>query len=198
MELDPPLPGQTPIDDISGLKPDISTQAELNACEAENIRQATLKYIAKQPSPKQAPFDLAWILRLHQEMFGQVWDWAGTVRQIELNLGSPAYRIQIDLQTLLDDLLAWKSSDMQVLEQSVRLHHRAVKIHPFLNGNGRWSRLLSNVWLKRHSAQPVIWPETTIGTSSSIRDEYIAAVKAADDFDYGPLIELHERYGSAL
>src|SRR6266851_437586 len=24
------------------------------------------------------------------------------------------------------------------------------RIHPFLNGNGRWSRMLANIWLKRN------------------------------------------------
>ena len=39
-------------------------------------------------------------------------------------------------------------------EQAVLLHHRAVQIHPFENGNGRWSRLLANIWLKKH-AHPI-------------------------------------------
>lgn len=38
------IPGQTPIDDISGLRDrSITTQGALNAAEAENIRKAVLK-----------------------------------------------------------------------------------------------------------------------------------------------------------
>lgn len=37
-------------------------------------------------------------------------------------------------------------------------------------------------------------PEKRIGTASVIRDEYLDSVRKADRGDYGPLIELHERY----
>ena len=39
------------------------------------------------------------------------------------------------------------------------------------------------------------WPEETIGSRSVIRDEYLAAIRAADEGDEMPLIELHQRYG---
>ena len=43
---DPPIPGQTPLDDVSGLRiKSIRTTAELNAAEAETIRKATLRYL---------------------------------------------------------------------------------------------------------------------------------------------------------
>jgi Fic family protein len=51
----------------------------------------------------------------------------------------------MQLQTLLEDLVFWEARGDALLEQSVRLHHRAVWIHPFLNGNGRWARMLANI-----------------------------------------------------
>jgi hypothetical protein len=66
----------------------------------------------------------------------------GTTRRTELNLGVPAHRIQTDLQSLLDDATYWRDNGVfDVIEQATRLHHRAVFIHPFLNGNGRSSKL---------------------------------------------------------
>lgn len=190
-----PIPGQTPIDDLSGLKiKGIRTQRELNAHEAENIRQAIVKYLAGKPTRRSAKFDVRWAVRLHAEMFGRVWDWAGVIRKTELNIGSPAPQVSIELHTLFADLQSWEKSEMPLQEQAVRLHHRAVCIHPFLNGNGRWARLLANIWLKLHGVDPIDWPETTIGSASTIRNEYLAAVKAADNHDYRPLIALHERY----
>lgn len=191
----PQLPGQTPIDDLSGLRiAGIATQGELNAHEAENIRKVILKYLAAKPTRRSAKFDAPWALKLHAEMFGDVWEWAGRPRTRDLNLGSPAYKILEDVHNLLEDLAAWADSDMPLIEQAVRLHHRAVQIHPFFNGNGRWSRMLANVWLRLHGAGLIEWPETIIGTASTVRNDYIAAVKAADDHDYGPLAELHERF----
>jgi Fic family protein len=69
-----------------------------------------------------------------------------------------------------------------------------VQIHPFLNGNGRCARMLANIWLKRHGHGVIEWPEETIGARSVVREEYIAAIRAADDGDEGPLGELHQRF----
>jgi Fic family protein len=76
----------------------------------------------------------------------------------------------------------------------MRFHHRAVRIHPFLNGNGRWARMLANVWLKRHAHPITAWPEKTIGSQSMIRDEYVAAIRSADKGDEEPLREIHQRF----
>ena len=63
----------------------------------------------------------------------------------------------------------------ETLELAVRIHFRAVHIHPFPNGNGRWSRLLGNIFLKQNDHPLVKWPEETIGVEKSIaRDAYIA------------------------
>ncbi len=64
------LSGETPIDP-SGLKPkDITTRAQRNRAEAENIRKAVVKYLAAKPSRRSAPFTLTWTKRLHLQMFG--------------------------------------------------------------------------------------------------------------------------------
>ncbi|MFT5424184.1 MAG: Fic-DOC domain mobile mystery protein B [Phycisphaerales bacterium] len=195
MEFGPLIPGQTPIDDISGLRDrTIRTQSELNAAEAENIRQAALKYLAAKPSRRLVRFDLPWAKKLHADMFGKVWAWAGSFRNSELNIGSAPVQIEQDLAVLLDDLRSWADFDMPMLEQSVRLHHGAVRIHPFKNGNGRWSRMLGNIWLRFHGAGVINWPEETIGTECEIRMEYIRSVQQADLGEFESLIRLHERF----
>ena len=75
-------------------------------------------------------------------------------RTAELNIGVPPHRIDVDLKNLMDDLAFWRESgEMDLIEQVARLHHRSVAIHPFLNGNGRWSRLLANIFLKQSGKQ---------------------------------------------
>jgi Fic-DOC domain mobile mystery protein B len=192
---DPSIPGQTPLDDLSGLRiRGIRTTAELNAAEAENIRKATLKYLAARPTARVARFDVRWLRRLHAEMFGDVWVWAGELRRRETNIGVPPHEIEVRLHELLADLRAWQDSGMMMLEQAVRLHHVAVRIHPFPNGNGRWSRMVANIWLRLRGEGVIEWPETTIGTRSTVREEYLAAVRAADAGDYSGLVRLHERF----
>ncbi len=190
-------PGATPIDDISGLKPKgVTTREQLYRVEAENIRKSMGKYIAAKPSRRLAPFDLPWSLKLHREMFGDVWDWAGTARTGQLNVGVEVFQIRPLLQQLINDLSSWPGFDMDWIEQATRLHHRAVSIHPFINGNGRWARLLSNIWLRQNDQPLVLWPEQTIGAKSAVREKYLAAIRLADDGDYDALLALHREYAS--
>ena len=79
------------------------------------------------------------------------------------------------------------------IEQAALLHHGAVQIHPFPNGNGRWSRMLTNIWLLEKQGTIVEWPSDMVQTSP-LRSEYITALKAADNGDYAPLVELHRRF----
>lgn len=186
------IPGETPIDPSGLRNRSITNRRELNVAEAECIRKVYVKYLAVTPTSKMAPFDLCWCQKLHQEMFGDVWQWAGQFRSHDLNLGVPFHCISETLLGLLQDLVHWSDYNMDWIEQAARLHHRAVSIHPFENGNGRWSRLLSNIWLKRNRQPMTDWPEKLVGEESEIRSQYLEAVRAADVGDYYQLIELHK------
>ncbi len=75
-----PVPGETPID-ISGLKiSGVNNREELAVVEAENVRKAIVKYMGGSLTRRTAKFDLTWMLKLHREMFGNVWKWAGETR----------------------------------------------------------------------------------------------------------------------
>ena len=192
----PQLPGATPINDISGLKiKSINNIGQLYGAEFNNTLKAIKKYLIKKPTKRMAPFTLTWLKKLHREMFGDVWTWAGKIRQTEKNMGLKPFQIEPALRDLLDDLSVWQTSGTDLIEQAAMLHHRAVFIHPFENGNGRWARLLANIWLKQNAVIVTVWPEKnmTKGTSK-IRGEYLKALRAADDGSYEHLTELHRRY----
>jgi len=188
-------PDETPVEDISGLKiRSIVTQHELNEYEAANLVDCTAKYLSKHPEERMAPFTLNWCKILHQQMLGDVWRWAGQFRKTQTNLGLPPHQIEQAVYNLLNDLQQWKNTGMDWILQSAMLHHGAVWIHPFTNGNGRWARLLTNIWLAQHH-QPVIkWPEVNLALPGNERDQYLVAIKAADNGKYSHLCELHCRY----
>lgn len=188
------IKGATYNDDISGLLLDTSKQytlGQIYVYEAKNIIRATLKYLSAKPDKKLAPFNFEWMLQLHREMFGDVWDWAGKLRQVELSIGVKAYMVSTELKMLVDDLEYWdKNKTFSVVETASRIHHRAVQIHPFKNGNGRWSRMLANIYLKQNGLSPTKWNEDLLSKENLHRDEYIKALKKADDGDYSKLIEM--------
>lgn len=197
MDFNRGLPGETPLDDTSGLKlSHIHTRGQLFDAEEESISSAVMKYLGKRPSHHEAPFTRKWVLALHREMFGKIWKWAGKTRTTsETRPGVPPRLIDTELQKLVEDIEYWQDHRGDAVEQAAMLHHRAVWIHPFENGNGRWSRLLSQVWQYQQSGAFAIWPNDDIyrGTSS-IRNDYIDALRQADDGDLDPLIRLHEKY----
>ena len=188
-------PGETPLPDLSGLKLRIvnPTRLQIEQFEGSNIALAQEKYFGGRLIRRMAPFNLPWVKKLHREMFGDVWEWAGDFRKTSKNMGVEANQIQMQILQLLDDLHSWPDLPMDWLEQGVRLHHRAVSIHPFENGNGRWSRMLCNIWL-RLGRQPVVaWP-VTLDRESPVLDRYLEALRAADQMDYEPLVKLHANY----
>lgn len=190
-----PIDDATPIDDISGLKlpkDKVYTLKEIHVYEANNLALATLKYLSATPSKKMAPFSYEWLLELHKEMIGDVWEWAGRFRQVELTIGIKAYQIPTELKKLSDDITFWQANKtFDIYETATRIHHRAVQIHPFLNGNGRWSRMLANIYLKQNGSMPVKWQEDLLSSINPKRNKYIEALKLADCGDYTSLIELH-------
>jgi Fic-DOC domain mobile mystery protein B len=199
MKTDPgwaPIPGETPIDDVSGLLlPEVGTRRQLNQVEAENIAIAASKYLVGRLTDKDAPFTFDWFFELHKEMFGKVWKWAGKPRTHDLNLGCPFYDVEAQVLDLVQTIPLWGKGDpYPLIEDAALLHYRAVKIHPFENGNGRWSRMLANIWLRKHGAKPIMWPEPQIGDVSPIRTEYLEAIQAADANDFSRLVELHRRF----
>jgi len=186
----------TPIDDISGLKLSSSklyTMRDIYEEEANNILEATVKYLSAVPSKKEASFSYSWLLTLHEEMFSHVWEWAGKLRHTELSIGVKAYLVPTELKKLTDDIAYWKThKTFSTIETATRIHHRAVQIHPFQNGNGRWSRMLANIYMRQNGLMPVKWQEDLLSKENVKRDAYIEALKRADGGEYDDLIAMHE------
>jgi Fic family protein len=76
----------------------------------------------------------------------------------------------------------------------VRIHHRLVVIHPFRNGNGRHARLMGDIFLSAQKLPFPQWPYEEMTNEGSPRSEYIAALKAADREDYGPLVRYTQQH----
>jgi Fic-DOC domain mobile mystery protein B len=187
-------PGATPLsaEDLEGLLPKyITTRAELNDAEFKNISQASKKYFLYR---KTFQFTISNLYKVHKEMFGHVWKWAGKKRITDKNIGVEKTQIDAELKKLLDDLGYWLKKDIDLVEISARLHHRLVSIHPFNNGNGRWGRFIVNVFLKDYLDSFLNFPEDRLLLTTEIRTLYIAALREADSLNYKPLIELHKKY----
>lgn len=72
----------------------------------------------------------------------------------------------------------------------MRFHHGLVLIHPFANGNGRWSRLAADILVVQSGGERFSWGGgADLQKPGEDRSRYIAALKKADGHEFGPLIE---------
>lgn len=186
--------GATPLhpDERVGLKHrHITTKAELNELEAENIYLGLAWLDAR--GPRFDPLDRAQACDLHRRLFGEVWRWAGKYRQTEKNIGAPVWSIAADMEVLLGDARCWVENGTyeNPVEGAAYLHHRLVKIHPFPNGNGRWARIMADAFLAVCFGRPPIdWAHgVDLQADSARRLAYITALRAADEYDFDPLLE---------
>jgi Fic-DOC domain mobile mystery protein B len=178
--------GNTPLSAEEGLIPSyITLRGELNAAEQENITQA----VTWAQRRKRDVLDEGALNGLHKRMFGRVWKWAGTYRQSEKNIGVPYYRISTDLRQLLDDCrYQTEHKSYPPNEIAARFHHRLVQIHCYPNGNGRHARLATDSLLVAMGEKPFTWGRENLVDTGQTRDRYIAALRAADNHDIGPLL----------
>lgn len=183
-------PGATPLDpdEVVGLIPDhITTQGQLNEWEQANVLEGQRWALASRN--RENPLTERFVRRLHAEMFGETWTWAGTFRTTEKNIGVDPSQIGVQLKDLLDDTQYWLKHGTYSLEESaVRFHHRLVSIHPFPNGNGRHARMLTDVIMIRSGRAPFSWGSANLVQTGKARDDYLAALRRADENDIDPLV----------
>lgn len=190
------IEGQTPLDDISGLKIAwIKTKTHLDVIEANSIRKAINIYLGKKRHTFPKWFTVKNINGVHRKMFGDVWQWAGKYRRTEKSIGVDAYKIQEEMKKLEDDILFWASMKWDPIEISAHVHHRLVWIHPYENGNGRLGRLIGDVLLHAQNYRYPIWPND-IGEHGKKRKDYLHALREADERNFTPLGALLVKYGA--
>ncbi|PSL24733.1 mobile mystery protein B [Dyadobacter jiangsuensis] len=103
------IPGQTPLDEEEKeglLIPTIATRGELDEFEQQNIEDA-IQWLLTRKLRSEAILTEKFILDLHKRLYGNVWAWAGRIRNSNKNLGIDRWQISTALRTLLDDILFW-------------------------------------------------------------------------------------------
>lgn len=189
--------GQTPLNDEqkAGLLLPLSTQAELNAAEANAIAKArTWAMVRSGAFSSGQVLREDWLKRLHKRMFDSIWKWAGTYRRADVNIGNVSWpQVPTAMQEALGDATFWvdnrEDNNMTMVEVAVRVQHKFVVVHPFPNGNGRWSRLVADLIMRSQGAQQLSWGGgKNLGTDADARRSYLAALRAADGGDFQELI----------
>jgi Fic-DOC domain mobile mystery protein B len=179
------------LDDVEGLIPNyITTRNDLNEFEKSNITKALL-WLRRKNFNYQHLLTMKFVFELHRRMFDKTWKWAGTLRRVAVNIGNtPIEQIQIRIKNVLDNVQYWiKNKTFSIGEICIRLHHELVWIHPFPNGNGRFSRVICDELRRSLGGDYFKWGSGEgLINSNKNRADYIIALRAADNKDYKALI----------
>lgn len=137
---------------------------------------------------------------LHRLFLGEIYDWAGQYRSVDLSSGGIHWchakfipQEMEKLSKLFSELTPFDSdmSKEEIVRRLGQIHGELIVIHPFRDGNGRVTRFLCDLLLMQAERKPF---GQELVEKKSIRDEYIAAVRTVwGKADYTSLIRLFER-----
>lgn len=158
---------------------DVKTSDDLDAYEEENITEGLIWLEDCKGDHKDWMF---WE-ELHRRLFRKVWKWAGEFRKRELlnpDFNHPG-QIKNNIKQLEGDLKYWleKAEFKDKRDIAAMFQERLLTIHPFSNGNGRTSRILTEYICKNEGIEIPSWGKSLRANAKKHRDTYIGAVMDA-------------------
>jgi Fic family protein len=155
--------------------------------EVINHRDAIV--LVESLAAQREPLTPTVVRQLHALVLARIDDEnAGQYRQLPVRITGaaheppPAWEVPPQVSDWADWVQA-QEGNMQTVELAAVAHHRLVAIHPFLDGNGRTTRLVMNLVLMRAAYPPAI-------IARANRAQYYRALAAADRGDNAPLVNL--------
>jgi len=170
----------------------IGDKTQLNELEAKGVLRAE-EYMLDLDFPVEITTNL--VLDIHKTTFGEIYEWAGKWRNKDLQVGSYIPPKYFDVPRLMSEFIYnlnyrlqnMVSNDTEAIAGELAwAHHKMVHIHPFVNGNGRSARLITNLLAYMHGYQSVeLYQREGDG-----RKKYLQAVKLADTYDFSELEQM--------
>lgn len=160
-------------DTVKLLKHDVS----VNKSFKDEIESFSHKRVFMGMINTTKPLTLSLLKHWHKEIFSQSKpDLAGKYRDVNVRVAGFKAPHFMDIGYLLEEFLQWYESNkktMHPIELAAMAHLKFVKVHPFLDGNGRIARLLLNYVLS-HNGYPMMTVEYK---------NRMSYYKALDEFD---------------
>ena len=119
--------------------------------------------------------------QIHSYLFGGLYDFAGQIRKLNISKGGFVFA---NVEHLEETLLVIEKMPESTLEQVVRKYVEMNVAHPFMEGNGRTTRIWLDLILRKNFSKCVDW-------SKIDKTKYLDAMKESvvDDFNIFSLIK---------
>lgn len=168
----------------------ITSPAEMDIVEASALIETVDRLVRLYDAEHR--FTANDICEFHRVWLGGIYAWAGEYRQVNVSKGNfmfaAAGRIMALMSEFERDVLArctpcsFATRD-EVVRALAEAHVELVLIHPFREGNGRISRVLSTL-MALQAGLPLLDFGVIAGEK---KDEYFAAVRVGLDRNYRPI-----------
>ncbi|QWR76044.1 Fic/DOC family protein [Candidatus Magnetomonas plexicatena] len=135
------------------------------------------------------------ICRIHKLWLGNIYEWAGKYRQVNLSKGDFQFSTSAHIPRLIGDFekgqLAINTPCIfATIEEIARaiatVHVELLLIHPFREGNGRVARLLADLMAMQADLPPLNY----VQLESKKWGNYIKAIHAGMSKNYAPMTEI--------
>lgn len=153
-------------------------------------------YVLDNVDPEQS-LTVAMIKEWHRKWLGNIYDWAGQERSVNLSKDGFPFAAAAQITSLLKQfernylarLTPCAGMDLDTVAKAfAEVHVELILIHPFREGNGRIARLVADVMASQAGLGQLdytSWEEEKEG--------YIKAIHAGMGCDYGPMTALVRR-----
>ncbi|CAG9136486.1 unnamed protein product [Plutella xylostella] len=147
---------------------------------------AAMKYINSTLLYRMREISMGDILEIHKRVLGHVDPVeGGNFRRTQVYVGGHIPPGPSEIPSLMIQFLEWLNSedamDLHPVRYAALAHYKLVHIHPFVDGNGRTSRLLMNLVLMQAGYPPVIVPKQH-------RHLYYQHLQTANEGDVRPFV----------
>lgn len=133
------------------------------------------------------------ICEIHKSWPGDIYEWAGNYRQVNVSKGSFPFAAAAQVPKLMQEFevkvlrrrtpCEFERRD-EVIDALAETHAELVLIHPFREGNGRIARVLSTLMALQAGLPLLNFSGIAAGEK---KEEYFAAVRAGLDRNYEPM-----------
>jgi cell filamentation protein len=173
----------------------IIRKTEMDQAEADALLAVQEHYLNSITAETQ--FTAEHIRRMHKDWLGEIYEWAGQYRTVEMQKGSfrwpPAIRVPQNMAALEKDFLKkhtpCKPGRLEKISLRIAATHaELLLVHPFREGNGRLARWLADLMFLQAGYPLPLYNFSGRG-SMKRKTDYLNAVIRGYSQDYQPLAD---------
>ncbi|MGB5446744.1 MAG: Fic family protein [Psychromonas sp.] len=166
---------------------DLTDESEMNEAETALLFKL-YEYLFSEKNTFAKPLSVAAIIDWHRKWLGNVYQWAGDTRTVNMGKGGFEFAAALQVPRLLrefDKNYLAQSNELENLNEDelvdylAKVHVEFILIHPFCEGNGRLSRLLLDVLVFKAGYEPLdysLWDKH--------KDFYLKSIQAGASGNY--------------